>query len=249
MQYLFCTEDCAFGVSSFIEKRECLDALMGVCRADPVHHNVLKLETHGGAKNVVFGYSSDKNKVLKCFKAVLTDGVNHWLVQSYGDTTRELPDRSLWFFNPSPTGLLLGMGKAGFTFAAWRVASEDTVTVADLTSVDADAWNKVVTSSHLESLDAATEAKVDVKKTAKGERKPSRAGKKSGKATMQRKRVEERTQTSGNETSPTEANSAIASASTLNQEQVGGSDLSTEPVTASAVNEAAEPQNGTLGGN
>lgn len=148
MQYLVCTKNSAYGVASFLEKEEVLKAFQHVCEVDPVHHGHLVYRTEGGNKNVVFGHSNQSAKKLRFFKAVLTDGVNHWLVQAYDDHSREMPDARCWFYNPSPTGVLLGMGKAGFTFAAWNVtvgvdALPDLNTIE---KVDPQRWTEVIMS-------------------------------------------------------------------------------------------------------
>lgn len=148
MQYLVCTKNSAYGVASFLEKDEVLKAFQHVCEVDPVHHGHLVYRTEGGNKNVVFGNSNQSAKKLRFFKAVLTDGVNHWLVQAYDDHSREVPDARCWFYNPSPTGILLGMGKAGFTFAAWNVtvgvdALPDLNTIE---KVDPQRWTDVIMS-------------------------------------------------------------------------------------------------------
>jgi hypothetical protein len=148
MQYLVCTKNSAYGVASFLEKEEVLKAFQRVCEVDPVHHGHLVYRTEGGNKNVVFGNSNQSAKKLRFFKAVLTDGVNHWLVQAYDDHSREVPDAGCWFYNPSPTGILLGMGKAGFTFAAWNVtvgvdALPDLNTIE---KVDPQRWTEVIMS-------------------------------------------------------------------------------------------------------
>lgn len=148
MQYLVCTKNSAYGVASFLEKEEVLKAFRHICELDPVHHGHLVYRTEGGNKNVVFGNSNQASKRLRYFKAVLTDGVNHWLVQAYNDRSRDVPDSRCWFYNPSPTGILLGMGKAGFTFAAWNVSVgvESLPDLNKIEKVDPQRWTEVVES-------------------------------------------------------------------------------------------------------